>query len=188
MKACSVCSGLLFFSLVCTAFPARADEVYLTKDEALEIILGKDCEIKYEKRTLDEATLSELKKIDAAPDRTGSAESHIFTCFRQGRAEGYAFIDQQVGKHAPITFIVGISPSGTVTGAEIMVYREHYGSQVKGQEFLSQFEGKSVSDGLRIGKDVKHITGATLSSLAIAKGVRRELMLWKLFFPRSDSA
>lgn len=182
---CLVALFELSTSVVCPP-RAFADDVYLTKDEALKIVLGEGCDLSYEKRELTESDLDELKRVDAAPD--GAPESHVFTCRRGGEVTGYAFIDQQIGKHAPITFVVGISPSGAVTGAEVMVYREHYGSQVKGEDFLSQFAGKSGADTIRVGKDIKHISGATLSSLALAKGVRREITLWRLFFSKQTHA
>ncbi len=177
---------IFLLAVVCLPRLSLAEDAYLSKDEALEIVLGKDCHITYERRALDEAVIRELKRIDAAPD--GPPESHVFKCARNGRVAGYAFIDQQIGKHAPITFIVGVSPEGAVTGSEIMVYRELYGSQVKEKNFLSQFDHKDGTAALRIGRDIKHVTGATLSSLAIAKGVRRELALWRLFFADAADA
>ena len=182
----NIFTACMLFQIFCWPALLLADEVYLTKEEALRIILGEGCEIRYEKRHLDEAALQALKGVGAAPE--GAAESHIFTCLRGGVISGYAFIDQQIGKHAPITFIVGIDPNGKVSGSEIMVYREHYGSQVKDQEFLSQFKLKTSTDPLRVGHDIKHVTGATLSSLAIAKGVKRELLLWNMFFARTKDA
>lgn len=165
---------------------ADADTVYLTKDEALSTVLGTDCEIRYEKRAIPSDLLHQLEEIDASPE--GDPVSHTFTCFRNGRPAGYAFIDQQIGKHAPITFIVGIDLSGRVTRTEIMVYRENYGSQARERSFMQQFEQKDLGSSLRVGRDIKHVTGATLSSKAIATGVRRNLAIWKYFFdPRSDA-
>jgi hypothetical protein len=53
---------------------------------------------------------------------------------------------------------------------------------VKEQRFLSQFRGKQSSDPIRVNQDIVNYTGATLSSYAIARGVRRALALAHLFY------
>jgi FMN-binding domain len=63
-----------------------------------------------------------------------------------------------------------------------MEYRESRGGKVKEQRFLSQFHGKTSDDPIRVNQDIVNYTGATLSSYAIARGVRRALALTHLFY------
>jgi Na+-transporting NADH:ubiquinone oxidoreductase subunit NqrC len=41
--------------------------------------------------------------------------------------------------------------------------------------WLAQFVGKSSSSPLKVGSDIRNISGATLSSLHVAEGVKRIL-------------
>ncbi len=166
-------------ALVLCAGPVRADQVFLSKDEALRLVLGEGCTLEYKKISLPTALLQRLEELSLAPEESDIA--HQFTCTRDGRVAGYAYIDAQVGKHLPITFIVGISPNGAVTRSEIMVYREHYGVAAKERSFMNQFEGKTALDDLKIGNGIRHVSGATLSSKAISVGVRRDLEIWRYF-------
>ena len=58
-----------------------------------------------------------------------------------------------------------------------MVYREDYGSDVRKRRFLKQFRGKSSTDPISVNNDITSISGATMSSYAIANGVREALEL-----------
>ena len=91
--------------------------------------------------------------------------------------DGYAVLDEEMGQHLPITFAVKLSPQGLVQRQEIMTYRERYGDEVRDPRFRQQFVGKSAADPLRPGEEVIAVSGATISSRAMALGVRRALVL-----------
>ena len=56
-----------------------------------------------------------------------------------------------------------------------MVYRESRGDGVKRQRFLKQFRKKDVEDHLRLTRDIVGVSGATMSSRALAVGVKKVL-------------
>ena len=85
------------------------------------------------------------------------------------------FIDQVIGKHEQITYAVGISRNGKIQGVEILEYRESYGHQIRREAWRSQFKGKDKSAELKVGRDIKNLSGATLSSNHVTDGVRRIL-------------
>ena len=101
-----------------------------------------------------------------------------------GKIIGYALIDNEIGKTEPITFLTAITPQGTVKEVEILIYREAYGGAVHAKGFLNQYQGKTVQDPLQLGKDIQNITGATLSSRAVTRGVKRAIALWELFYDK----
>lgn len=109
--------------------------------------------------------------------RKASGESPLGKELRVWRASGggWFIVDQVVGKHEYITFALALDASGAVKSTEIMDYRESYGGQVRNPRWLAQFDGKRAGDSLRLGKEVKNISGATLSSKHITDGVRRLL-------------
>ncbi len=96
-------------------------------------------------------------------------------------ADGSWFVlDQVVGKHEFITYAVALDHTGGVKAVEILDYRETFGGQVRDAAWRAQFTGKHHGDSLRLGKDVKNISGATLSSKHVTDGVRRILSTYAI--------
>jgi hypothetical protein len=91
---------------------------------------------------------------------------------------GWFILDRVVGKHEFITFALALDASGAVKDVEILDYRESYGDQVRGQAWRAQFLGKRHGAQLKLGADIKNISGATLSSKHVTDGVRRLLATW----------
>lgn len=90
---------------------------------------------------------------------------------------GWFIVDEVIGKHEYITYAVGLTNDGRVAGIEIMEYRETYGGEVRDAKWRAQFVGKTKGAPLELDKDIRNISGATLSSRHIADGVRRILAL-----------
>ena len=88
---------------------------------------------------------------------------------------GTLYIDKVYGKHEFITYAVALDAAGAVIGIEIVDYRESYGDQVRNAAWRKQFSGKRSGQPLFIDKQVKNISGATLSCVHITDGVRRVL-------------
>jgi hypothetical protein len=85
----------------------------------------------------------------------------------------YAILDQQLGQHEPIDFGVLLDGQATVVRVEILAYREAYGDGVRSPVFRQQFAGLGPSAPMRPGKDIKIVSGATISTRSISTGVRR---------------
>ncbi len=85
-----------------------------------------------------------------------------------------------LGKHEFITYAVALTPDGAVKRIEILEYRETYGGEVRNGNWRQQFVGKRFGSQLKLGGDIKNISGATLSSRHITDGVRRLLATYEL--------
>jgi hypothetical protein len=96
---------------------------------------------------------------------------------RNGERLGFAVIVEEIGKHRPITFIVGIKPNGKVKDVALMVYREAYGGEVRERRFMRQYHDKDFADPLLPYRDIVNIAGATLSVQSIGRGVKKALAL-----------
>ncbi|NLC78088.1 MAG: RnfABCDGE type electron transport complex subunit G [Clostridia bacterium] len=90
------------------------------------------------------------------------------------------------GFGGPVTMAVAVDPEAEkILGIKILSHNETpgLGSRIEEEEFLRQFEGKSLSDSFAIGEDVDGITAATISSEAVAKGAaekaRQVIRLYK---------
>jgi len=88
---------------------------------------------------------------------------------------GFAAVGNVLGKDQPITFLVAIDPTDRLKDVDILVYREPYGGEVAYEPWRRQFRGKSARDSLRVGKEIRSISGATISVHAVTIGVRRVL-------------
>lgn len=166
-------------ALAAPAVPASA-QVYLTESQALAIVLGEGVNVKREQKSLSESDRRELQ--DSSGLRFPEQSFTFFLSAKQGKVVGYAVVLDEIGKSEPITFMVGMSPGGKVTEVAVMAFRESRGWEVKEKRFLRQFRGKTVGDPIRVDQDILNYTGATLSSKALARGVKRALLLLNKFY------
>ena len=88
---------------------------------------------------------------------------------------GFAEVGNVIGKDQPITFLVAVDPSDRLKDVDILVYREPYGSEVAYESWRKQFRGKTSTDPIQVGRDIRSISGATISVHAVTAGVRRIL-------------
>jgi len=88
---------------------------------------------------------------------------------------GFATVRNVTGKDQPITFLVAIDPDDRLKDVDILVYREPYGGEVAYEAWRRQFRGKSAADSVRVGREIRAISGATISVHAVTLGVKRAL-------------
>src|SRR4030095_12910865 len=86
----------------------------------------------------------------------------VFRVGRDGRGLGGAIIVEEIGKHRPITFVVGLRPDRTVEDVAVMAYREAYGGEIASRRFMRQYAGKRPGDDLRTPQGINNAPGARL--------------------------
>ena len=87
------------------------------------------------------------------------------------------------GYGGDIEFLVGVDPTGVITGIVILKHLETpgLGAKIEDEAFRDQFKGKSLADTAVVwdtykeGGSFKHITGATISSRAVTHTTARGL-------------
>lgn len=104
-------------------------------------------------------------------------EYAVFVARTGSRIDGYAFVDEEMGQHEPITFGSRFGPDGACDRVEVMVYREGYGEEIRESRFLEQFVGRKAEQPLRLKHEVDAVTGATISSGSATDAVRRALAI-----------
>jgi FAD:protein FMN transferase len=145
-------------------------------------VFGDHATVQRQQKTLDPAP---RERLEHSSNFAFSEPSYTFYVNDQaGHAAGYAVIIDEIGKSEPITFMVGMTPEGKVSDVAVMVFRENRGWEVKEKRFLRQFHGKTLRNSIRVDEDIINYTGATLSSKAVARGVKRALLLLSTFYPR----
>jgi len=93
---------------------------------------------------------------------------------------GWLIVDEVVGKHEYIPFAVALDDKGAVKGVEILEYREAYGGQIREPEWRKQFVGKEPGTKLQLDKNIRNVSGATLSCKHVTDGVQRLLATYEL--------
>ncbi len=88
---------------------------------------------------------------------------------------GFAEVRNVRGKERPITYLVAVDSTGATRDIDILVYREPQGGEVANEAWRKQFRGKTATDPLQVGKDIRNISGATISSNSVTRGVRLAL-------------
>jgi Na+-translocating ferredoxin:NAD+ oxidoreductase RnfG subunit len=125
-----------------------------------------------------------LERVFGPGERADSVAVDSVVVLRISRADsllGFAQVRNVKGKDQPITFLVAIDPADRLKDVDILVYREPYGGEVAYDSWRRQFRGKSASDSLRAGREIRTISGATISSNSVTAAVRRalaELTAW----------
>lgn len=155
-------------------------EVFLTEEEALKLMLPKSERIRKD-------------VVRLTPDKKAQIEERIGWKFPEedfevhigetgAHIDGYVIVQNTIGKHKPMTYMVGVDDRGRVSDIELLVFREARGSEVRTKRFNSQYEGKTVLDPVRINKDIINISGATMSVRSMSAGIKRVLVLIDEFY------
>jgi Na+-translocating ferredoxin:NAD+ oxidoreductase RnfG subunit len=173
--------SVFFVGALCLSPSAKAQTtVFLKPEEAIKLIFKDSQEVIKEDHPVTSEVQQKASKLLGY--ELEKSDYPFYLGRTNGIVDGYAVIDDEVGKVLPITFITRINPDGKVAAVEIMVYRESHGGEVTSRRFLNQFREKSLNDELRLHGNIVNVTGATLSSQALVKGVKRALALWQIFY------
>ena len=93
------------------------------------------------------------------------------------RKPGKLPFDTHVVRTFPETFLIVLTPEGAVSATYVLAFYEPL-EYLPAERWLRQFDGKRASDDLRIGPGIAGITGSTLTSHAVAGGLRRALAIY----------
>jgi hypothetical protein len=155
-------------------------EIYLKEDESVKIIFPKSEQVRKEliKLSPEKKSLIEERIGWKFPEET----FEVYIGETGTQVDGYALVQNTIGKHKPMTYMVGVDNKGLVSDVELLIFREARGSEVRQKRFNAQYEGKSVLDPVRINKDIINISGATMSVRSMSAGIKRALVLVDEFY------
>lgn len=162
-------------ALIAPGVAGAGEIVHETREQVLARFFQGSTSVGHERFALDDAAATEFRRSLGydAPRR----EYVVYIGRGANGIDGYALIDNEMGKHRPMTFAVHIGPDGAVRESALMVYREDVGGQVREKPFMRQFVGKRPGDPIRLGAGIDGISGATISSRAICVGVQRSIWI-----------
>ena len=124
------------------------------------------------------------EELLSAASANGAKLTEAYEVKEGGADAGYAFKVVASGSQGNIEMIVGVDGDGAVSGVSIVSNKETSGIGSKVMEnnalpggvgVLDQFIGMSGAGSLAVGKNVDAISGATVSSKGVTKGVNAAL-------------
>lgn len=166
----------LFFlpvaGVVLAAGPAYAT-VYLSVEQA-QALLFPGATFQPAPRTLTDEQARAIARASGVDVRSRQLKAW------RASTGGWFLVDEVVGKHEYIPFALALDDRGTVKGVEILEYREAYGDQIRNPGWRQQFVGKAPGVRLQLEKNIRNISGATLSCKHLTDGVERLLVTYDL--------
>jgi len=174
---------ILFMGLFLAAVPAGA-RVYLTLQQALDLVFPKPATIERRTLYLDETQARRAAEVSGSPVDARVVPYSVGVI--DGRVIGYAYFDTHLVRTLPETVLVLITPEGALKRIDILSFDEPEDYLPTGR-WLQQFPGRTLQDlGARQG--IRTLTGATLSSRAVIQAAKRVLALHRLFVapPREE--
>lgn len=155
-------------------------EIYFTEEEAAKVMFPESEKIRKETLPLTPKQKADIEEKIGWKFPETSFDVYIGET--KGNIDGYALVQNTIGKHRPITYMVGVDSEGEVTNFEVLVYREARGNEIATKRFNFQYQGKTAEDPVRINRDIINITGATMSVRSASAGVKRVLVLVNEFY------
>jgi Na+-translocating ferredoxin:NAD+ oxidoreductase RnfG subunit len=168
--------------LAALSVPAPACAVqYLTVEQALRKAYPAADEFLPQQVNLTAAQWQAIGRDAPAP--VAAREPRVWEARTKGAALGEVYVDEVLGKQLFITYAVAVDTDGRVAHVEILEYRETHGFEVRNGRWLAQFVGHGATDDFEFGRDIRNISGATLSCRHVTEGVRRLLAIHHARFP-----
>ena len=155
-------------------------EAFMSEEEGVKIMLPKSERIRKDVIKLSPEKKSQIEERIGWKFPEQAFEVYIGETGNQ--IDGYAVVQNTIGKHKPMTYMVGIDGTGHVSDIELLVFRESRGSEIRQKRFNAQYEGKTVNDPVRLNKDIINISGATMSVRSMSAGIKRVLVLVDEFY------
>lgn len=162
---------------------ARAQEV-VTQEEALRMAFPDADEVERRTAFLGDSAMARAEEL-AAP--AVEVEEPVVTHYvaRQGGTPlGVAYFDSHEVRTLPEVLMVVVTPEGELARVEVLRFDEPREYRPP-EKWLEEFRGKDLSSRISTSGSVVNITGATLTSRAVTRAVRRVLALHRVIEPLS---
>jgi FMN-binding domain len=146
--------------------------VYMTEEKASQMLLPQADKFQAIELNLSEAMQKQIAQLS----QTRVPQAYSPRCVvATGKAErvGWVLFDKVIGKYDLIDYAVGFNSEFVCTGLEILVYRESHGGEVRQGGWRYQFVGKKNPNMMKVGDDIRNISGATLSCVHLTEGAQR---------------
>lgn len=158
----------IFFVLSASA------KVLVSAPNAFRFLVPEATETKTEIKVLTE---EQRKMIEAAAGIKFNPELDKEFVFYIGKSNGeivgVAAEDKVKGKWGIIHYIIVFNTNGSIRDIAVLEYSEKRGRPIAKERFRKQFRGMTINDRIRLKKDIRGVSGATISSTGMTNGIRK---------------
>jgi len=165
--------AVLALLAACLGPAASHARVYLSVDEALRLVFP-GCAIEHPTVYLTEEQLARARRLADGPVQDAIVRPYRARC--DGKPGGVAYLDIHRVRTLPETLMVAVAPDGRLRRVEVLSFREPPEYKPRGP-WYRLFDGHALDERLRLERDIPIVAGATLSSQATEKAVRRVLAI-----------
>lgn len=166
---------------------AGAGQEVVTQREALRLAFPEPAEIERRTAFLDPSELARAREAAGGGVEIEGTLVTYYVGVRGDSAVGVAYFDAHPVRTLTEVLMVVVTPEGRVGRVEVLRFDEP-GEYRPPEGWLSEMEGMELSSRLAPGRDVMNITGATLTSRAVTRAVRRVLALHRVIDPLAGPA
>jgi Na+-translocating ferredoxin:NAD+ oxidoreductase RnfG subunit len=175
---------VLVVSLLAAFAAVSADaKVFYSQSEALELAFPGAEEVASNTFILDDDQVARIESL--AKCDLDSKLVKIYTGKRDGKVIGYALIDIHNVRTLPEAFMVVLNPEGEVRSLRVLAFHEPLEYKPT-KRWYQQFDNRSIEAPLRVGGDIHGVVGATLSTRATTRGVRRALAYYEVLLQSEE--
>lgn len=152
---------------------------FLTKEEALTLAF-EGCEVARTVRTLDADARKQIEKLSGSAPERGIV--YAYTASKDGKCVGTAYFDVHRVRTLRQVLMVVVDPEGKIRRVELLAFAEPT-EFIPNARWYGQFVGKALDETLSLKRDIKGVTGATLTARATTQAVRRVLATHAVLHP-----
>ena len=118
-------------------------------------------------------TLSFLAFTKAELDKADVKNVELYKLISSTKQDmGFVYFTEAPSKVETFTYMIIFNPDLSIMHTEVLKYKENYGAEICSKRFLKQFIGKKNGLNLEFEQDIDGISGATISSRSIIRGVK----------------
>ena len=168
---------LLLAILLCALFAPPAEAVvYMTKDQALREAFGQ-AEVKRKSFILDDTQVQAVQKRANAKLESKIVAAYVATV--GDSLVGTAFFDTRNIRTMPGVFMIVVAPDRTIREIEVLAFHEPTDYEPS-ERWLAQFDDRPLEDDLWPKRDIRNISGATLTARAVTESARLALAMFEV--------
>lgn len=162
---------------------ASSGKVFLTTDQALALAFP-DCKIERGTIALSEAEQKRIAKLCGSDFDKGLVFPYVAK--KSGKVVGTAYFDTHKVRTHRETLMVAVDAESKVLRVELLSFAEPQ-EYIPRSKWYAQFDGKILNAKLNLKKDIKGVTGATLTARATTAAARRVLAIHKVIGERKPA-
>ena len=170
----------LFFVLIFYQFVFAGICLWRNPDKDIKKIFPQATHYKSIIRKYNKEEKKKIEKLIGKNLDVDETEFTFYQIFSNKKRIGTVLTHAEKGGYGVIEVVIGLDTLRKVVKVLIQRDREIKSKELRSENFLKQFKGKSFKDTIEVGKTIKPIKGAEKATKAIAFSVKKMLIIYEI--------